>query len=53
MTKQFIIRQIADGSYQILRQANDEWGNPIPYHFVYDVAATQKEAEDKASKASM
>jgi hypothetical protein len=49
MSKTFKIRQIEDGTYQILRDAVDEWGAPTAGRwFVYDIAATKEEAEKKA-----
>ena len=48
MSKNFKIRQIENGTFQILRASVDEWGKPNGGWFVYDVAATLAEARRKA-----
>ena len=48
MSKNFKIRQIEDGTFQVLRASVDEWGKANGGWFVYDIAATYKEAEQKA-----
>lgn len=48
MSNNFKIRQIEDGTFQILRASVDEWGKKNGGWFVYDVATTRKEAERKA-----
>ena len=48
MSKNFKIRQIENGTFQILRASVDEWGKPNGGWFVYDVASTRAEAVRKA-----
>ena len=50
MNKNFKIRQIEDGTFQILRASNDEWGNPDGLWFVWDIARTEEEAKRKIPK---
>jgi hypothetical protein len=50
MNENFKIRQIEDGTFQILRASVDEWGDLNGGWFVWDIAQTEEEAKRKLPK---